>query len=279
VSDNTVELAAIERGAGPPVTLIHGGVFHSGPAWAKTIGPLVQEGYRVIAVDRRGYGRSPPGEADQVPVRLQARDVARTLDLREVGASHVAGVSYGALVGLELALASPERVLSLTLIEPTIFSWLKGDPDYAPWIHRFTELESLGVAGTPHHVWLEPWLSLIDPAMARGLRPGSPSWPLVERALQWQWREECISSYRPDDDLLDAFAVPTLILNGGDSEPALREVGELLAERIPSAQHVELPGAGHQLHSQSAGAFNELLRRFLASNSSDAEVQADRPAR
>ena len=57
-----VELAAIERGAGPAVTLVHGGVFHSGPAWARTIGALVQSDYRVIAVDRRGYGRSPPGD-------------------------------------------------------------------------------------------------------------------------------------------------------------------------------------------------------------------------
>jgi len=184
VSDTPLELAAIERGAGPAVTLIHGGVFHSGPAWAKTIGPLVQGGYRVIAVDRRGYGRSPPGATDAIAVSLQARDVATTLDLRDVEASHLVGVSYGALVALELALAQPKRVLSLTLIEPTIFSWLKGDPDYAPWIHRFTELESLGTAGTPHHVWLEPWLSLIDPAMARDLRPGSPAWPLVEGGVR-----------------------------------------------------------------------------------------------
>jgi len=279
VSDTPLELAAIERGAGPAVTLIHGGVFHSGPAWAKTIGPLVQGGYRVIAVDRRGYGRSPPGATDAIAVSLQARDVATTLDLRDVEVSHVAGVSYGALVALELALAQPKRVLSLTLVEPTIFSWLKGDPDYAPWIHRFMELESLGTAGTPHHVWLEPWLSLIDPAMARDLRPGSPAWPLVERALAYQWREECVSSYRPDEDLLDAFAVPTLILNGGDSEPALREVGELLAERLPSAQHVEVAGAGHQLHAHNAAVFNQLLSSFLARNSSDLEAQGHRTVR
>jgi pimeloyl-ACP methyl ester carboxylesterase len=269
VSDTTVELAAIERGAGPAVTLIHGGVFHSGPAWARTIGPLVQAGYRVIAVDRRGYGRSPAGDTDQISVNLQARDVATTLQLREVEASHVAGVSYGALVALELALARPELVLSLTLVEPTIFSWLKGDPDYAPWISRFTELESLGIAGTPHHVWLEPWLSLIDPAMARSLRPGSPAWPLVERALDCQWREEPVSAYRPDEDRLDALAIPTLIVNGADSEPPLREVGELLAERLPSAQHVEMAGAGHQLHAQCAGAFNQLLEAFLARNPAD----------
>jgi len=244
-------------------------VFHSGPAWARTIGPLVQAGYRVIAVDRRGYGRSPAGDTDQISVNLQARDVATTLQLREVEASHVAGVSYGALVALELALARPELVLSLTLIEPTIFSWLKGDPDYEPWIQRFTELESLGIAGTPYHVWLEPWLSLMDPAMARSLRPGSPAWPLVERALGSQWKEEPVSSYRPDEDRLDALGVPTLIVNGADSEPALREVGGLLAERLPLAQHVEMAGAGHELHAQSAGAFNQLLEAFLARNPED----------
>src|ERR1700737_1673265 len=97
VSDTPLELAAIERGAGPAVTLIHGGVFHSGPAWARTIGPLVQGGYRVIAVARRGYGRSPEGDTDKISVRLQAGDVATTLDLREVASSHVVGVSYGAL--------------------------------------------------------------------------------------------------------------------------------------------------------------------------------------
>jgi len=239
----------------------------------------VQAGYRVIAVDRRGFGRSPKGDTNQISVCLQARDVATTLELRGVEASHVVGVSYGALMGLELAMARPDLVLSLTMVEPTIFTWLKGDPDYAPWFLRFSELESLGTAGTPHHVWLKPWLSLIDPAMAENLRPGSPSWPLVERALDCKWREEPISSYRPDEDGLDALAVPTLIVNGGDSEPALREVGELLAERLPSAQHVEMAGAGHQLHAEHAGAFNQLLLGFLARQTPDLQVQARQRAR
>jgi 4,5:9,10-diseco-3-hydroxy-5,9,17-trioxoandrosta-1(10),2-diene-4-oate hydrolase len=257
MSDTTVELAAIERGAGPAVTLIHGGVFHSGPAWARTIGPLVQDGYRVIAVDRRGYGRSPDGDADEISVRLQAGDVATTLDLRDVATSHVVGVSYGALVGLELALADPERVSSLTLIEPTIFAWLKDDPDYAPWFRRFRELEDVGASGAPHEEWLVAWLSLIDPDMATGLRPGSSAWPLMERAL-----------VLPDHGLLETLAVSTLIVNGGNSEPAMQQVGTLLADRLPSAQHVELAGEGHQLHAQNASVFNELLGTFLASHSS-----------
>ena len=265
VKPAAVELAAIERGAGPAVTLVHGGVFHSGPAWARTIGPLVQTGYRVIAVDRRGYGRSPPGDG-WASLQLQAEDVVATLELRGVTNSHLVGVSYGALVCLELALNHPELATSLTLVEPTIFSWLNDDPDYAEWIRRFSELEALAVAGSPHEVWLSEWLDLMDPAMARALKPGSPAWPLVERALERRGKDERISQYRPDEQRLRTLRVPTLIVNGGDSEPPLHAVGELLADRIPGAARTEVAGTGHQLHAERPDAFNELLTLFLSTH-------------
>jgi pimeloyl-ACP methyl ester carboxylesterase len=261
-----VELAAIERGAGPTVTLVHGGIFHSGPAWSRNIGALVEAGYRVIAVDRRGYGRSPDGDA-RGSVGLQAEDVAATLRLRGVPAAHVVGVSYGAMVGLELALRHPDVTVSLTLVEPTVFSLLEDDPDYAEWIHRFTELDALGMSGSPHQLWLTEWLDLMDPAMARGLQPGSRAWPLVEEALQRRGREESILRYRPDPERLRTLQVPTLVVNGSDSEPALHAVGDLLADRIPTARHAEIAGAGHQLHAERPEAFNELLLAFLSRSS------------
>jgi 3-oxoadipate enol-lactonase len=259
-----VELAAIERGAGPAVTLVHGGIFHSGPAWSRTIGPLVEAGYRVLAVDRRGYGRSPDGDVPgSGAVGVQAEDVAATLRLRGVTASHVVGVSYGAMVALELALRHPDLTTSLTLVEPTVFSLLEDDPDYAEWIHRFAELDAIGRAGSPHELWLSEWLDLMDPAMARGLQPGSRAWPLVEEAFQRRRREESILRYRPDPGHLRSLQVPTLVVNGSDSEPALHAVGDLLADLIPAARHAEVAEAGHQLHAERPEAFNELLLAFL----------------
>jgi pimeloyl-ACP methyl ester carboxylesterase len=113
--------------------------------------------------------------------------------------------------------------------------------------------------------------------MALDLRPGSPGWPLVERALPRQGMEESVVAYRPDDDRLDALGVPTLIINGGDSEPALREVGDLLADRLPSARHEEIAGVGHLLHVQASRLFNQLLETFLAINSSDFRAQTTPP--
>lgn len=262
-----LELSALERGAGPAVTLIHGGGFHSGPTWAKQIGPLAEEGYRVIAVDRRGYGRSPGNGAEpgtRIPIALQAEDVMATLDLREVGRTHLAGISYGALVALEAALRYPERVRSLTLIEPVIFGWLWEDPDYLPWVTRFAELESLAATGAAIDGWLDEWLALMDANMARALAPGSPARTVLERALPRQWEQQRPAEYTPDPVRLGALAVPTLIVNGGDSEPALHAVAGALSERLRNARSVTIAGVGHQLHAERPDLFNELFVQFLA---------------
>lgn len=221
----------------------------------------------MIAVDRRGYGRSPPNggpsAGQRVPVRLQAEDLAMTLDRREAASSHLVGISYGALVALELALRHPERVRTLTLVEAALFGWLRDDPDYAPWIDRFIELEKAGAAGAPTGVWLGPLLALMDPGMADGLTEDNPARPLLERTLPEQLGQESPVDYRPDPAAVAGLAIPSLIINGTDSEPAMQAVGEQLATRLPGARHIVIPGAGHQVHVEATEVFNEVLISFL----------------
>lgn len=262
-----VELAALERGAGAAVTLIHGGIFHSGPTWARQIGPLATEGYRVLAVDRRGYGRSPhvaPPPGERISVSLQAADVWHTLDLREAQASHLVGISYGALVALEAALARPEACTSLTLVEPGLLAWLADDPDFAPWLRRWRELEAVGASGAPTEEWLGEFLSLIDPQMAKDLAPGSPAFGVLERALPHEWEEESAATYQPDPAALEALGVPTVVITGAESEPAPHAIADLVAERIPGASQAEIDRAGHAVQAEQPDAFNRLLLGFLA---------------
>jgi 3-oxoadipate enol-lactonase len=258
-----VELSAIDRGAGPPVALVHGGVFHSGPAWARNIGPIAEAGYRVLAVDRRGHGRSPGGDIDRIPVHLHSDDLRLTLELRGAPQAHVVGVSYGALVCLEFALSWPERTLSMTLLEPPLFTWLAGDPEYHVWFERFVEVERSARGGAPLEEWMPTWLRLMDGNMAEEIVPGTPIWSFVESHAGLVFKEEAGWEYDPDAARLDSLEPPSMVLNGELSEPPMQVIGERLAERI-GARHHAVRGGGHDAHAKAPAAFNRLLIDFLA---------------
>jgi len=112
------ELAFIDEGEGDPILLIHG--FASthfvnwvAPGWVKT---LRDAGYRVIALDNRGHGRSTKSHdpQDYTPEKM-AGDAAALLDHLGIERAHVMGYSMGARIAAFLALAHPERVATLIL--------------------------------------------------------------------------------------------------------------------------------------------------------------------
>ena len=116
------EIAFIDRapeaGAGEPVLLIHGfasthHVNWVAPGWVKT---LADAGYRAIALDNRGHGRSHKSydPADYTPERM-ADDAAALLDHLGIARAHVFGYSMGARISTFLALAHPEKVATLIL--------------------------------------------------------------------------------------------------------------------------------------------------------------------
>jgi len=116
------EIAFLDRrpegGAGEPVLLIHGfasthHVNWVGPGWVKTLGDA---GYRVVALDNRGHGRSHKSydPADYTPERM-AGDAAALLDHLGISRAHVFGYSMGARISAFLALAQPQKVATLIL--------------------------------------------------------------------------------------------------------------------------------------------------------------------
>ena len=259
-----IELSAMDRGAGDAVALVHGGIIHSGPAWAKSFRPLAEAGFRAIAVDRRGHGRSPMGDADRIPVHLHADDLRLTLELREAAQAHLVGVSYGALVCLEFALSWPERVLSLTLIEPPLFTWLEDDPDYGIWARKFEEIHRDFENALPLEDWVPRWLSLIDSRMARATTPAHPTWTLVERNAHMVFKEEAGWQYRPDREMMAALNVPALVLSGDLSEPPMQVLADMAAEALPGAERKWITGGGHDAHARRSETFNAYLIEFLS---------------
>jgi pimeloyl-ACP methyl ester carboxylesterase len=112
-----LSLRYLEAGDGPAVVLLHG---FSGSAEGLYVSPgtfsaLADAGYRVIALDQRGHGRSDkPHDAASYGLEM-VEDVRRLLDHLEITRAHLVGYSMGAKVAATFRVQYPERLLSVTL--------------------------------------------------------------------------------------------------------------------------------------------------------------------
>src|SRR5574341_998071 len=103
-------LNTVVWGEGAPVILVHGSM-----GWGTDTFPEqrpLSDQYKLILVDRRGYGDSPPTARSDF--EEDAHDIVELLDM----GAHLVGQSYGAVVCLVASGLRPEAVWSLTVIEP-----------------------------------------------------------------------------------------------------------------------------------------------------------------
>ena len=107
-----IELHCEETGSGEPLVLLHGN-GEDGTYFAHQIAHFSQR-FRVLALDTRGHGKSPRGEAP-FTIRQFARDLLAFLDARGIERAHLLGFSDGGNIALVFALAHPERVGKLVL--------------------------------------------------------------------------------------------------------------------------------------------------------------------
>jgi len=101
-------------GDGPPVLLLHGWMFSADLNWWRSYGPLIEAGYRVLAVDHRGHGRGIRTPVD-FTLRDCADDAAALLAHLGIDSALVCGYSMGGPIASLLARHHPERVAGLVL--------------------------------------------------------------------------------------------------------------------------------------------------------------------
>ena len=103
-----------DTGSGRPLVLLHEGVVDS-RIWG-TFVPLLQDEYRLIPYDQRGYGRSPKWTGPYSP----ADDLVGVLDAAGVEQAALVGTSRGGRIAIQAALAHPERVSALVLVASAV---------------------------------------------------------------------------------------------------------------------------------------------------------------
>jgi len=107
---NGIRMHATTTGQGPTVLLLHG-FPDTHIVWRKQVGVLAAAGFRVLAPDLRGYGRTdaPGGIMDYTLEKLRG-DVLGLLDALKIDKVSLVGHDWGALIGWQLAALAPQRI-------------------------------------------------------------------------------------------------------------------------------------------------------------------------
>lgn len=259
-------VAFAETGRGEPVVLLHctGG---SNAQW-QSLAAELQDRFRLLAPDLYGHGGTDPWPG-QGPLTLAAEAAIVAALIDQGGAPvHLVGHSYGGSVALRAALEQPERIRSLTLIEPASFHLL-ADGDVVDEL-LFDDIQCVAEA---------VWYATASGDFAGGLEcfvdywSGDGTWagtrPEAQQALT-----RCIGAIAQNfwsattepaaiDDCR-RLAMPALIMCGGRSPATTRRITQLLAEAMPAARLRVIPDAGHMLPLTHRDAVNAAIAEHIA---------------
>jgi len=246
-----------EHGEGEPLLLIQG-LGQAMWAWREQV-PVFARRFRTIAFDTRGTGRSPV-PAEPYSIRDLAGDAGELLAGRT---AHVVALSMGGYVALTLALARPELVRSLVLIGTGA-----GGPDRVPRSPEtrrvFAEAMGLppdefGRRTVPYTFapgWPERNQERFEQVLAARLEHPT-SYKTIETHVQ-----ACYGFYAEGCEV-ERIEAPALVIHGDADLIVPVENGRRLAERLPTARYVELPGRGHNLPLEEPKTINRLVLDFL----------------
>jgi 3-oxoadipate enol-lactonase len=254
-----VNLAVEMRGEGPAILFVHGYPFDH-TIWRDQIDRL--EGYRRIAPDLRGMGQSDAPDLGY-GIAIYAADLAALLDSLAVEEVVLCGISLGGYVAFEFLRNWRSRVRGLILMDTHAqadSAETRRGRDASAALAR--ERGSSAIAE-----WMLP--RVLGPATlagnlevverVRAIMAGTPV-PGIVGALT------AMRDRSGSESLLPLLAdLPTLVLVGEADESTPPEQARAMAESIPGARLVVIPGAGHLPPLEQPGATTEILRGFLRS--------------
>ena len=253
-----MQLAYQRYGAGPPLIILHG-LLGSGDNWQTLSRKAFALHFEVFTVDLRNHGRSPHSATFSYPAMVE--DLIEFMDTHGLATTHLIGHSMGGKTAMHLALAQPNAVRRLVVVDIAPKPY---PPHHTP---IFEALRSL-------HLDTHGSRTEIDAALAEAL-PAKPIRSFLLKNLQrdpdgrYRWKINLDGIYQSYSNINAGLATdgtfdgPTLFVRGGASSYVADTDIETIRLSFPGAQLATIEGAGHWVHAEKPHAFAEAALAFL----------------
>lgn len=244
INGHTIFVESEGHQDGPAVVLLHHGLG-TVRSWKEQIRVLARAGYRVVAYDRWGHGKSAPRDHWSMPhFKEDLADLQAVLVELDLNKAALIGHSDGGKIAMLYAINNPEWVTSLVIvsthiyIEPKMASGIKTvrndfeqDRSFQRKMYRVHGEKSEAVFWGWYNGWSEPDIRDWD------MRPG-----------------------------INQISCPTLVVQGTEDEHATPQHAQDIAAAIPQAELWLMPGAGHMLPQDFSEEFNRRVLKFLGTS-------------
>jgi 3-oxoadipate enol-lactonase len=242
---------------GTPIVILLHGLGATGDSWQLQFPALIESGFRILAPDMRGFGKSTYPEGHNNP-RIMAEDVANFLNRLDVTSVYVVGISMGGTIALQFTLDHPSMVDSLLLVNT--FARLR-PKKISYWLFYSIRFLLIHVLGIPNQARF----------VVKRLFP-YPEQEFLRETFYKQIIQAHPAGYRSTiksfvnfnvTDRLCEIQSPALVVTGDKDTVVPPITQKELAEKIPNADQVVINNAGHAVIVEKPEEFNLAMLDFL----------------
>jgi 3-oxoadipate enol-lactonase len=248
-------------GSGPAVVLVHGFGLDM-RMWTPQFAELCRE-FTVVRYDCRGFGSSGP--FDPAVPYTHAGDLIALLDHLSLGSATIIGLSFGGRVALQTALAAPSRVHALVLLD-AVLDGVPWDAESEAGMAEVSRQVAAGGVAAGRAAWLAHPLfatACQDPSLAEQLAAMVADYP----GQRWLGTDPHLPDDPPPIQALEQITIPALVVVGANDVPGFLAMSDVLARRLPAADHVVVPNAGHMVSMEQPALVNAVIVEFLRKRS------------
>lgn len=250
---------------GRTVIMHHGGLYY-GWYWSEQIKALAQEGYRVIAKDRLGWGKS---SKPIIPysMNLWASNTARLMDHLEIEQAALVGHSIGGQMVTRFAFLYPERITHLVTVNQVGLTDRRAGRGFRPLTGEVDANPDMDAVYSGLLRWASDNYSTWQPEFIEHMRIRygqrlSGDWPRMAQVSRLTGHMRGMDTVVNDRQHIKTR---TLVLGGDADYPTFAEEARQAADTFPNGEVFLIPGIGHNPHEEVPDIVSAELIRFLGS--------------